>query len=190
MSWPHNLSRDLVNYHIQWHSTKSTDCICLSPCSWRLTFLIHQTSSIYCWEAHQPLSHLLGSTLSVIIFVGIHFSSSSFSAPTLWLLSSWLYKPSLDQTPSRNQKGLVTKRTACWTQQIRALWEVDILIHSVSTHRSCRMINPVTMREVWSLGIDDETLYDNSRIVEIWSALGPERLGLKALNKIVCWKTD
>ena len=44
-------SRDLISHHIQQHSTKSTDCTYLSPCSWRLTFLIHQTPFIYCWES-------------------------------------------------------------------------------------------------------------------------------------------
>ena len=69
-------SRDLISHHTQPHSTKSTDWTYLLPCSWRLTFLIHQTPFIYCWElaflhcivekptsrypicweAHQPLS--------------------------------------------------------------------------------------------------------------------------------------
>ena len=190
MSWPRDLSHDLVNYYIQQHSIKSTNRTCLSPCSWWLTFLIHQISSIYCWKAHKPLSHLLRNTLSVIILVGIHFSSFSSSTSALRLLSSWLYKPSSDQTPSRNQKGLVTKRTACWTQQIRVLWEVDISIHSASIYGSCRMIDLVTMREVWSLGVNNKALRDNSRIVGTWSALGPEGLGLGALNRMVCWKTD
>ena len=190
MSWSRDLSRDLVSYHIQQHFTKSTNRICLSPYSWRLTFLIHQTSTIYYWEVHQPLSHLFGSTPSVIILVGIHFSSSSSSAPALRLLSSWLYEPSLNQTPSRNQKSLMTERTACWTQQVRALWEVDISIHRVSTHGSCRIIDPVTMREVWSLEVNDKALHNNSRIVGTWSALGPERLGLGAFNRMVCWETD
>ena len=148
MSWPRDLSRDLISYHIQQHSTKSTNCTCLSPCSWRLTFLIYQISSIYYSEVHQPLSYLLGNTPSVIIFGGIHFFSSSSFASALRLLSSWLYEPSLDQTSSRNQKGLMTERTACWTQQVRALWKVDISIHSVSTHGSCRIIDLVIIREV------------------------------------------
>ena len=148
MSWLRDLSRDLVSYYIQQHSTKSINCTCLLPCSWQLTFLIYQTSSIYYWEAHQPLSYLLENIPSVIILVGIHFSSFSSSAPVLQLLSSWLYKPSSNQTPSWNQKGLVTKRMACWTQQIRALWKVDILIYSVSMHGSCQIIDPVTIREV------------------------------------------
>ena len=60
MSWPRDLSRDLVSYHIQRHSTKSTNRTYLSLCSWRLTFSIHQTLSIYCWEALHPSSYLLG----------------------------------------------------------------------------------------------------------------------------------
>ena len=44
-------SHDLISHHTQRHSTKSTDCTYLSPCSWRLTFLIHQTPFIYCWES-------------------------------------------------------------------------------------------------------------------------------------------
>ena len=52
------------------------------------------------------------------------------------------------------------------------------------------MIDPVTMREIWSLGVNDKALCDNSRIVGTWSALGPERLGLEALNRMVCWETD
>ena len=43
-------SRDLVSHSIQQHSIKFTNCTSLSPCSWRLIFLIHQTSFIYCWE--------------------------------------------------------------------------------------------------------------------------------------------
>ena len=42
MSWPRDLSRDLISHHIQRHSTKSTDRTYLSPCSWRLTYPIHQ----------------------------------------------------------------------------------------------------------------------------------------------------
>ena len=45
------LSRDLVSHHIQRHSTKSTDRTYLLPCSLWLTFLVHQTSFIYCWES-------------------------------------------------------------------------------------------------------------------------------------------
>ena len=33
MSWPRDLSRDCVSHHIQQHSTKSTDCTYLFPCS-------------------------------------------------------------------------------------------------------------------------------------------------------------
>ena len=43
-------SRDLVSHHIIRHSIKSTNCTYLLPYSWRLTFLIHQTLFIYCWE--------------------------------------------------------------------------------------------------------------------------------------------
>ena len=42
-------SHDLVSHHIQQHSTKPTNRTYLLPCSWRLTFLVHQTSFIYCW---------------------------------------------------------------------------------------------------------------------------------------------
>ena len=59
MSWLHDLSHDLISYHIQQYSTKSTNCTYLSPYSWRLIFLIHQTLSIYCWEALHPSSYLL-----------------------------------------------------------------------------------------------------------------------------------
>ena len=52
------------------------------------------------------------------------------------------------------------------------------------------MIDPVTIREVWSLGVNDEALGDNSKIVGIWSGLGPKKLGLGALNRIVYWETD
>ena len=45
------LSRNFISHYIQWHSTKSTNCTYLSLYSWRLTFLIHQTSFIYCWES-------------------------------------------------------------------------------------------------------------------------------------------
>ena len=44
------LSRDLISHHTQQHSTKSTNCTYLLPCSWRLTFSIHQTPFIYYWE--------------------------------------------------------------------------------------------------------------------------------------------
>ena len=79
------LSRDLINHHIQQHSTKSTNRIYLLPCSWRLIFLIHQTPFIYCWEsaflycivekptsrypicweAHQPLSICHSTAVSI-----------------------------------------------------------------------------------------------------------------------------
>ena len=44
-------SYDLVSHYIQRHSTKSTNCTYLLPCSWRLIFLIHQIAFIYCWES-------------------------------------------------------------------------------------------------------------------------------------------
>ena len=52
------------------------------------------------------------------------------------------------------------------------------------------MINPVTMREVWSLRVNDKAFCNDLRIVGTWSTLGPEGLGLGALNKMVCWETD
>ena len=187
--WPRDLSRDFINYHIQRHSTKSTNRTCLSPCSWRLTFLIHQILSIYYWKANQALSYLLRSTLSNIILTGVYFSSSS-SAPALQLLSSRLYMPFLDQTPSRNQKSLVTKCTTCWTQPVRALKEVNISIHSVFKHGFYLIIDPVTMKEVWSLRVNDKALRDNSRIVGTWSALKPKKLSLETFNKMLYWETD
>ena len=59
MLWQHDLSYDLVSYHIQQHSTKSINYTCLSPYSWRLIFLIYQTSSIYYWEVFHLSSYLL-----------------------------------------------------------------------------------------------------------------------------------
>ena len=78
-------SRDLISHHTQRHSTKSTDRTYLLPCSWRLTFSIHQTPFIYCWEsaflhrivekptsrypicwkAHRPLSIRHPTTVSI-----------------------------------------------------------------------------------------------------------------------------
>ena len=144
--------------------------------------IVEKCTSRYpiCWKALHPPSYLLG------------FTSALFPLPLL-LYDYWAvgYTSLLwIKPPSRNQKDLVTERMACWTQQVRALWEVDVSIHSVSTHGSCRMIDPVTMREVWSLGVNDEALRDDSRIVGTWSALGPEGLGLGALNRMVCWETD
>ena len=52
------------------------------------------------------------------------------------------------------------------------------------------MIDPVTMREVWSLGVNDKTLYNNSRIIGTWSALKPKGLGLRAFNRMIYWKMD
>ena len=46
------------------------------------------------------------------------------------------------------------------------------------------------MKEVWSLRVNDEALCDNLRIVGTWSALGPEGLDLKALNRMIYWKTN
>ena len=52
------------------------------------------------------------------------------------------------------------------------------------------MIDPIIMREVWSLGVNDKALCDDLRIVGTWSALGPEKLGLGAFNKMICWEMD
>ena len=52
------------------------------------------------------------------------------------------------------------------------------------------MIDLVTMREVWSLGVNDKAFCNNSKIVGTWFALGPEELGLGALNKIVDWEMN
>ena len=46
------------------------------------------------------------------------------------------------------------------------------------------------MREVWSLRVNDKTLHDNSRIVGTWSTLKLKKLGLKTLNRMICWETD
>ena len=47
------------------------------------------------------------------------------------------------------------------------------------------MIDPVIIREVWSLGVNNKALYDNSKIVKIQSALTLEKLGLKVFNRMV-----
>ena len=52
------------------------------------------------------------------------------------------------------------------------------------------MIDPVTMRKVWSLKVNNEAFRDDSKIVGTWSALGPEGLGQEALNRMVYWKID
>ena len=56
---------------------------------------------------------------------------------------------------------------ACYMQQVQVLWEVDILIHSVSTYRFCQIIDPVIMREVWSLEENNKVFCNNLRIVRI-----------------------
>ena len=38
--------------------------------------------------------------------------------------------------------------------------------------------------------MNDKALCDNSRIVGMWSSLGPEELYLRALNKMICWEMD
>ena len=63
------LSRDLISNHIQWHSTKFTNCTYLLPCSWWLTFLVHQISFIYCWESASYIAFLRRPP-AVILFVG------------------------------------------------------------------------------------------------------------------------
>ena len=52
------------------------------------------------------------------------------------------------------------------------------------------MIDPVTIRKVWSFGVNEKVLRDDSRIIRIWSALEPKKLGLRALNRMVYWETD
>ena len=52
------------------------------------------------------------------------------------------------------------------------------------------MIDPVIMREVKSYRMNDKTLHNDLRIVWTWFALGPKKLGLKALNRIVYWEID
>ena len=84
------LSHDPVRHYIQWHSTKSTDRNYLLPYSWRLTFLVHQTSFIYCWEAATYIA-LLRSLPAAILFVGkrslYHLTTVSISThqhPICW----------------------------------------------------------------------------------------------------------
>ena len=89
MLWSRDLSRDLVSYHIQQHFTKSTNCTCLSPCSWRLTFLIDQTL--------HPSSYLLGFT-------------SPPSSPPLPLYNYW----AVGYTSLFQIKPLVGTRKAWW----------------------------------------------------------------------------
>ena len=112
-------SRDLVSHHVQRHSTKSTDCTYLPPYSYRPTFSIHQILSIYYWESVFLHCIVEKRTIRHRTLLGLASSSSSPPLPALQPLSSRLYEPSSDQTPSRNQKGLVTDHTACWTQQVR-----------------------------------------------------------------------
>ena len=57
-------------------------------------------------------------------------------------------------------------------------------------HGSYQMIYPVIIRKVCSFKINDKIFHNNWRIVKIWSALGPKKLGLGALNRIVCWETN
>ena len=52
------------------------------------------------------------------------------------------------------------------------------------------MIDLVTIREVWSLTVNNKALHDNLKIVGIWSALKPEGLGLRVFNRIICKKVD
>ena len=52
------------------------------------------------------------------------------------------------------------------------------------------MIDPVTMRKVWNLEVNDKVLYDNLRIVKTWSILGPKKLGQRALNRIIYGETN
>ena len=47
------------------------------------------------------------------------------------------------------------------------------------------MIDPGTIKEVWSLRMNDKALYDNLRIVGIWFTLKLEGLGLGAFNKMI-----
>ena len=57
-------------------------------------------------------------------------------------------------------------------------------------YKFCEIIDLVTMKEVWNYKINNEVFCDNSRIVEIWSTPGPKKLGLKALNRKICWEID
>ena len=47
------------------------------------------------------------------------------------------------------------------------------------------MIDLVTMKEIWSFEVNDKIFYDNLRIIGIWFALGPKKLGLGAFNKMI-----
>ena len=124
MSWPHDPSRDLASHHIQRHSTKSIDRTYLLPCSYRLTFLIYQTSSIYCWESAFLHCIVEKRTIRHPTLLGLASPPPPFHPPyDYWAVSSTMaashLEPSSDHTPGRNQKGLVTDCTACWTQQVR-----------------------------------------------------------------------
>ena len=41
------------------------------------------------------------------------------------------------------------------------------------------------MKEVWGFAINNKVLYNNWKIVRIWSALKPKKLKLKTFNKKV-----
>lgn len=52
------------------------------------------------------------------------------------------------------------------------------------------MIDPITMKKVWSLKVNDEALYNNLRIDRTQFILDYEKLDLEAFNRKVYWQTD
>ena len=39
------------------------------------------------------------------------------------------------------------------------------------------------MKEIWSFGMNNMALYNDSKIIRIWFALKPKKLGLGAFNR-------
>ena len=81
------LSCDFVSYHIQQHSTKFIDCTYLSPCSWRLTFSVHQNSFIYYWESASYIAFVEKPTSCYPICWDAHpiaVSISTHQYPICW----------------------------------------------------------------------------------------------------------
>ena len=52
------------------------------------------------------------------------------------------------------------------------------------------MIDLVIIRKTWSFGVIDKALYNNSRIIGIWSTLKPKKLNLRAFNKMIYWEKN
>ena len=141
MSWPSDPSRDLVSHHND-ILLKSSNCTYLSPCSERLTFSIHQTSFIYCWELtfyivllrsppvaisfvkkrtirHHTLMGLISSPLPLPFYdysaVGSKMAISQSRA-------------SLDHTPSLELEGLGARLHGLLDAASITLWDVNIFI--------------------------------------------------------------